>query len=236
MQRFKSSRSAQRFLNMHSAVHNTFNHQRHLVSRSTLRIFRAEAAARWQDGREEPVDKAKPFDIPKREVWEAFKRVKANQGAAGVDSSRLQTSRLIFRTTSTSSGTGCRQGATFLRRCGGSIFPRQTVARARWASRRSRIASLRRSPARMVPRTLPRQTATHHRNYSPGRRRHSSRRYPLMPDLCLCLACKLISFWPATFVCPQDQRFILSLTRFRRGGTVEVRSFTARPTRIRESR
>jgi transposase-like protein len=49
MQRFKSSRSAQRFLNVHSAVHNTFNHQRHLVSRSTLRIFRAEAAARWQD-------------------------------------------------------------------------------------------------------------------------------------------------------------------------------------------
>ena len=34
---------------------------------------------------EEPVDKAKPFDIPKREVWEAFKKVKANQGAAGVD-------------------------------------------------------------------------------------------------------------------------------------------------------
>ena len=29
--------------------------------------------------------KAKRFDIPKREVWEAFKKVKANQGAAGVD-------------------------------------------------------------------------------------------------------------------------------------------------------
>ena len=31
------------------------------------------------------MNKAKPFDIPKREVWEAFKHVKANQGAAGVD-------------------------------------------------------------------------------------------------------------------------------------------------------
>src|SRR3974390_3373591 len=40
----------------------------------------------WDNGqREEPVNKAKPFDIPKREVWEAFKHVKANQGAAGVD-------------------------------------------------------------------------------------------------------------------------------------------------------
>jgi transposase-like protein len=48
IQRFKSPRSAQRFLNVHSAVHNTFNYQRHLVSRSTLRIFRAEATAQWQ--------------------------------------------------------------------------------------------------------------------------------------------------------------------------------------------
>src|SRR6201984_2261673 len=41
LQRFKSARSAQRFLSMHAAVHNTFNFQRHLISRSTLRIFRA---------------------------------------------------------------------------------------------------------------------------------------------------------------------------------------------------
>src|SRR5213595_2380569 len=48
MQRFKSPRSAQRFLSMHAAVHNTFNLQRHLISRSTLRAFRTEAAAQWQ--------------------------------------------------------------------------------------------------------------------------------------------------------------------------------------------
>src|SRR4051794_8021758 len=48
MQRFKSTGSAQRFLSSHAAVHNTFNLQRHLVSRSTLRIFRVEAAAQWQ--------------------------------------------------------------------------------------------------------------------------------------------------------------------------------------------
>src|ERR1700738_2100524 len=32
-----------------------------------------------------PLDRAKPFDIPKREVWEAYKRVRANKGTAGVD-------------------------------------------------------------------------------------------------------------------------------------------------------
>ncbi len=48
MQRFKSPGSAQRFVSVHSAVHNTFNVQRHLISRRTLRLFRANAMARWR--------------------------------------------------------------------------------------------------------------------------------------------------------------------------------------------
>ncbi len=37
---------------------------------------------------------AKPFSIPKREVWEAFKHVKANRGAAGVDGQTLESFEL----------------------------------------------------------------------------------------------------------------------------------------------
>jgi putative transposase len=48
MQRFKSARSAQRFLSIQAPVHNIFNLQRHLLSRSTLRLFRAEAAHAWR--------------------------------------------------------------------------------------------------------------------------------------------------------------------------------------------
>jgi putative transposase len=38
MQGFKSAGSAQRFLSIHSAAYNTFNLQRHLISRCTLGI------------------------------------------------------------------------------------------------------------------------------------------------------------------------------------------------------
>ena len=47
MQRFKSAGAAQRFLSTHAAIYNTFNVQRHLISRRTMRQFRAAAMDRW---------------------------------------------------------------------------------------------------------------------------------------------------------------------------------------------
>ena len=47
MQGFKSARSAQRFVSTHAAVYNTFNVQRHLISRPTLRRVRREAMDVW---------------------------------------------------------------------------------------------------------------------------------------------------------------------------------------------
>ncbi len=34
--------------------------------------------------------KAKPFEIPKRWVWEAYQQVKRNDGAAGIDQQTMQ--------------------------------------------------------------------------------------------------------------------------------------------------
>jgi len=48
MQRFKSAKSAQRFLSIHASIYNIFNVQRHLISRNTLRQFRDEAMGIWQ--------------------------------------------------------------------------------------------------------------------------------------------------------------------------------------------
>jgi hypothetical protein len=47
MQRFKSQGQAQRLVSTHSAIYNVFHLQRHLVSRKTLRTFRAAASADW---------------------------------------------------------------------------------------------------------------------------------------------------------------------------------------------
>ena len=48
MQRFKSARSAQRFLSTHASVCSTVNVQRHLISRNSLRQFGNHAMGLWQ--------------------------------------------------------------------------------------------------------------------------------------------------------------------------------------------
>ena len=49
MQGFKSAKSAQRFVSVHAAVYNTFNVQRHLISRMTHRQFRTAAHQCWHE-------------------------------------------------------------------------------------------------------------------------------------------------------------------------------------------
>lgn len=49
MQRFKSSGSAQKFLNFHATIYNLFNVQRHLISRHNLRQFRNAAFYQWSE-------------------------------------------------------------------------------------------------------------------------------------------------------------------------------------------
>jgi putative transposase len=48
MRRFKFMRQAQRFLGVHSAVHNLFNLGRHLISAKHYRLFRKRAFAYWE--------------------------------------------------------------------------------------------------------------------------------------------------------------------------------------------
>ncbi len=48
LQRFKSPGSAQRFLFIHSAIYNTFYHQRHLLKRPMLKKLRTASFEVWQ--------------------------------------------------------------------------------------------------------------------------------------------------------------------------------------------
>jgi RNA-directed DNA polymerase len=49
-------------------------------------MSRAEVNQRW----EEPMPEAKPYAISKQVVWKAYKEIKANHGAAGVDGQSIE--------------------------------------------------------------------------------------------------------------------------------------------------
>ena len=48
MQRFRSMRSLQKFVAVHASVHNHFNQERHLYSRSNFKLNRTAALAEWR--------------------------------------------------------------------------------------------------------------------------------------------------------------------------------------------
>ncbi|EQD31245.1 RNA-directed DNA polymerase (Reverse transcriptase), partial [mine drainage metagenome] len=60
-----------------------------------------------------PRSTAKPFDISKWAVWDAYKKVKANQGAAGVDGESIAEFERNLKGTCTRSGIGCPSGSYF---------------------------------------------------------------------------------------------------------------------------
>ena len=71
-----------------------------------------------EEPRDRPKPKVKSFEIDKRLVFEAWKKVRSNKGAPGVDAVSVATVRNSSGgTTSTRCGTGCPQGATSLARC-----------------------------------------------------------------------------------------------------------------------
>jgi putative transposase len=48
MQRFRSMQTLQKFVAIHASVHNHFNQERHLYSRSNFNLNRTAALAEWR--------------------------------------------------------------------------------------------------------------------------------------------------------------------------------------------
>jgi RNA-directed DNA polymerase len=53
-------------------------------------LARRPTTARWKESVSVPRPKGKSFDISKWNVWEAYQKVKANDGAAGVDGESIE--------------------------------------------------------------------------------------------------------------------------------------------------
>lgn len=87
---------------------------------------------------------AKPFDIPKREVWLAWLHIRANQGAAGVDDQSIQDFEAQLAGNLFKLWNRLSSEAIFHRLYAGWTSPRQMVERGRWVFPRSPTALHRR--------------------------------------------------------------------------------------------
>jgi len=64
------------------------------------------------------MSEAKPFCISKKEVWEAYKRVKANKGAAGVDEQTIEDFEKRLKKNLYKIWNRMSSAATYHRQCG----------------------------------------------------------------------------------------------------------------------
>ena len=76
--------------------------------------------------------KDKPFKIDKRQVYKAYKAVKSNQGAAGVDGQTLEQFETDWKRNLYKIWNRMSSGATFPHRFALSPFPRRVEASGFW--------------------------------------------------------------------------------------------------------
>ena len=74
----------------------------------------------------------KPFNITKRQVYEAYKAVKSNAGAAGVDRQTIEQFDSDLRNNLYKIWNRMSSEATFHRRCAPSPFPKRLAERGFW--------------------------------------------------------------------------------------------------------
>ena len=92
------------------------------------------------------MDEARPFNIPKREVWEAFKKVKANQGAAGVDGQSIADFEADLSNNLYKLWNRLSSGSYFPPPVRRVDIPKADAVRARWAFQLSLTESPRKLP------------------------------------------------------------------------------------------
>jgi len=87
------------------------------------------------------LSKAKPFCISKRVVFEAYKRVKANQGAAGVDEESIADFDKDVKNNLYKIWNRMSSAAIFRQRYDWLRSPKRAVVKESWACQRYQIGS-----------------------------------------------------------------------------------------------